>query len=111
VRFRSDRFWHNSGEIGQLCLAPRAPGESFSLADRRLLDDLARRTGAAVYAVDLSRDLQRSRERLVLAREEERRRLRRDLHDDLAPTLASFGLTASTAAEARRFLVQRLQRA
>lgn len=85
--------------VGQLGLAPRAPGESFSFADRRLLDDLARRAGAAVYAVGLSRDLQRSRERLVLAREEERRRLRRDLHDDLAPTLASLGLTASTAAD------------
>jgi signal transduction histidine kinase len=36
---------------------------------------------------------------LVLAREEERRRLRRDLHDDLAPTLASLGLMASTVAD------------
>jgi signal transduction histidine kinase len=44
-------------------------------------------------------DLQRSRERLVLAREEERRRLRRDLHDELAPTLAALGLTAATVGE------------
>jgi signal transduction histidine kinase len=44
-------------------------------------------------------DLQRSRERLVLAREEERRRLRRDLHDELAPTLAAVGLSAATVGE------------
>ena len=44
-------------------------------------------------------DLRRSRERLVLAREEERRRLRRDLHDELAPTLAALGLSAATVGE------------
>ena len=44
-------------------------------------------------ALRLSADLQRSRERLVEAREEERRRLRRDLHDGLGPQLSSQALT------------------
>jgi signal transduction histidine kinase len=79
--------------VGELMLAPRAPGESFGDADRRLLQDLARQAAVAAHAVRLSTDLQRSRERLVAAREEERRRLRRDLHDGLGPQLASQTLT------------------
>jgi signal transduction histidine kinase len=85
--------------VGELLLAPRAPGEGFSAADRRLLDGLARHAGVAVHGVRVMADLQRSRERLVLAREEERRRLRRDLHDELAPTLAALGLSAATVGE------------
>lgn len=85
--------------VGRLLLAPRAPGEGFSADDRRLLDDLARHAGVAVHGVRVMTDLRRSREGLVLAREEERRRLRRDLHDELAPTLAALGLTAATVGE------------
>ncbi len=85
--------------VGRLLLAPRAPGEGFSSADRRLLHGLARHAGVAVHGVRVMADLRRSREKLVLAREEERRRLRRDLHDELAPTLAALGLRAATVGE------------
>jgi signal transduction histidine kinase len=54
----------------------------------------------AVHAVLLSQELQRSRERLVAAREEERRRLRRDLHDGLGPILTAVTLKADAARSA-----------
>ncbi len=83
--------------VGQLLLAPRAPGETFSPSDRRLLEDLARQAGVALHAARLTADLQHSRERLVTAREEERRRLRRNLHDGLGPQLASLTLKHDAA--------------
>ncbi|MBA3642703.1 MAG: histidine kinase [Chloroflexia bacterium] len=83
--------------VGELRLAPRAGDGALSAADRRLLEDLARQAGVAVHAVRLAADLQRSRERLVTAREEERRRLRQDLHDGLGPGLASVSLQLAAA--------------
>lgn len=90
---------YQSETVGQLLVAPRAPGEAFTPAERRLLDDIALQAGVAAHAVRLTADLQRSREQLVTAREEERRRLRRDLHDGLGPQLASLTLTVAAARE------------
>jgi signal transduction histidine kinase len=85
--------------VGELLVCPRVPGEAWAPADLRLLEDLAHQAGVAAHSVRLMAELQRAREWLVLAREEERRRLRRDLHDDLAPSLAALGLTAATVGE------------
>jgi signal transduction histidine kinase len=81
--------------VGELVVAARSPGQMFGPADRRLLDDLARQIGVAVHAVRLTADLQRARQRVVSAREEERRRLRRDLHDSLGGQLAALSIQAS----------------
>jgi signal transduction histidine kinase len=84
-------------------------------ADLRLLHDLAPQIAVAVQAMhltaelrQLTADLQQSRTQLITAREEERRRLRRDLHDGLGPTLASLTFKIDAA---RNLLTQDSQRA
>ncbi|MGR7023225.1 sensor histidine kinase [Geodermatophilus sp. URMC 62] len=95
---------HAGEEVGRLVLGGRGRRLELAPGDRRLLEDLARQVGVALHAVQvaeearrLAADLQQSRERLVLAREEERRRIGRDLHDGLGPQLAGLTMTAEAA--------------
>jgi signal transduction histidine kinase len=78
--------------VGQLIVSPRSPGESFNAEEMDLLRNISLQFGAAAHSVRLSVDLQRSRERLAVTLEEERRRLRRDLHDGLGASLAALHL-------------------
>jgi signal transduction histidine kinase len=82
--------------IGHLVFAPRGPRESFNRHEKQLLQTIAALTANTVRAVQLSNELRQSRQRIVTGREDERRRLRRDLHDGLGPQLASqtLGLEA-----------------
>ena len=87
-------YWGET--IGRVLLPERAILANRA-RDERLLADVVRQAAVAARSAHLARELQRSRELIVAAREEERRRLRRDLHDGLGPTLGGVGLRIDTA--------------
>ncbi|WP_406052994.1 histidine kinase [Kribbella sp. NBC_00889] len=84
--------------VGALEVGLRSGESTVSSTDRDVLALVAVPLAAAVHATRLSTELQSSREKLVSAREEERRRIRRDLHDGLGPTLTGVAFTADAAA-------------
>ncbi len=73
--------------VGEL----RWTGQPLSTVDRPLLEALAHQIGGAVHTAGLVEELRDAQGRLVMAREQERRRLRSDLHDGLGPALAGLG--------------------
>jgi signal transduction histidine kinase len=83
--------------VGDLLVAQRSPHEQFNQHEQTLLSAIAALTATTVRAVQMWDELQQSRQRIVTTREEERRRLRRDLHDGLGPALASLPLKVDAA--------------
>jgi len=107
--------------VGRLLVTPRDTEPGFATSELRLLTDLVRQAAPALQALQLTVELKESRWRLVRARAEERRRIQRDLHDGVGPSLAGLrmqigaaraqltqgatGQVASTLAEIERQLV------
>jgi signal transduction histidine kinase len=86
---------YETAVVGELVVASDAAARLDQLVVRRLLGPVA----IAAFVVKLTADIRRSRETAVLAREEERRRIRRDLHDGLGPELAGLALGLEGAAD------------
>jgi signal transduction histidine kinase len=85
--------------LGALVVGLRSADEPFTDREMRLLRDLAPQVAVALHAAIVTDDLRRARLDLVRSREEERRRLRRDIHDGLGPTLAGAMLQLDTLRE------------
>jgi signal transduction histidine kinase len=96
-RLESVPLRYRGVDVGDLVVGVRVGQRSLTRADRSVLELLAGPLAVAVHATTLSADVQRSRQRIVGAREEERRRLRRDLHDGLGPVLTGIAFQAEAA--------------
>jgi len=87
---------HQGELLGALTVSKR-PGESLTPVEEKLLDDLASQAGLVLKNVGLTAellarldDLRASRQRLVAAQDEERRRLERNLHDGAQQNLVAI---------------------
>ncbi|MEV6398847.1 histidine kinase [Streptomyces sp. NPDC051907] len=89
---------HHGTVIGYLSVSPREGEETLDDQDTGILSSLANQAAPALASLRLQEDLQTSREQIVTAREEERRSLRRDIHDGLGPALAGLRLRVDNAA-------------
>lgn len=88
---------HQGRRVGELAVVLPAGGLGPRLTS--LQDELVRQTAQAAHAVLLADELQHSRESIVSSREEERRRLRHDLHDGLGPGLAATAMQLEAVAD------------
>ncbi|WP_051549137.1 GAF domain-containing sensor histidine kinase [Nocardioides sp. URHA0032] len=82
-------------ELGALRAGRR--GQPLDRRDERLLEAAAAQIGLVLHARSLTEELRTAREELISGVEEERRRLRRDIHDGVGPTLAGIALGAESA--------------
>ncbi|MFC7489834.1 MULTISPECIES: histidine kinase [unclassified Knoellia] len=88
---------HHGQPLGSLHLTPDTRRGGLSVQDQRVGEAVTGPLAAAAAALSLTVGLEQSRGRLVSAQEEERRRLRHDLHDGLGPQLAAVTMTVDAA--------------
>ena len=87
---------HGSDLLGALTIT-KPPGDPFLLEEDRLLGDLAAQAGLVLENFRLIEDLRSSRQRLVAAQDEERRRLERNIHDGAQQQLVALAVKVRLA--------------
>ena len=87
----------HQGELLGLIGVKKSPGETMTPAETKLLDDLASQAGLVLRNVRLIEELKTSRQRLVTAQDEERRRLERDLHDGAQQRIVAIAVVLGLA--------------
>jgi len=92
-------LWYGGAHVGELRVAARRPGETYSGTEARLLAALALQVAVVVRAFELTEALETERDRVLAAVTTERGRLRADLHDGLGPSLSGVGLGLQALAD------------
>ena len=87
----------HQGELLGMIGVTKSAGDQITPAETKLLQDLASQAGLVLRNVRLIEDLRTSRQRLVTAQDEERRRLERDLHDGAQQRLVVISLALRMA--------------
>jgi signal transduction histidine kinase len=87
---------HHGELLGVLTLV-KPPNEALSPVEQKLVTDLAAQAGLVLRNSRLIEDLRASRQRLVTAQDEERRRLERNLHDGAQQQLVALAVKARLA--------------
>jgi signal transduction histidine kinase len=80
---------HQGELLGALSVEP-APNDPMTPAKRRIVQDLASQAGFVLRNVRLIEELRASRQRLVAAQDEERRKLERNIHDGAQQRLVAL---------------------
>jgi signal transduction histidine kinase len=87
----------HQGEILGALSFTKPPNENVSPVEQKLVNDLAAQAGLILRNSRLIEDLRASRQRLVAAQDEERRRLERNLHDGAQQQLVALAVQARMA--------------
>jgi len=82
----------HQGEVLGAIGVRKAASEPITPADEKLLGDLAAQAGLVLRNVRLIEDLRASRQRLVAAQDEERRRIERNIHDGAQQQLVALAV-------------------